>query len=48
MEPPGGILFGYQLREPTVCFFSWYLMWASLSAFILAGLVVAIVGLFTI
>jgi ABC-type Fe3+ transport system permease subunit len=47
-RPPSGSLWGRDLREPTVCFFSKVFMGLSLVAFIVAGLVVAIVGLRTL
>jgi hypothetical protein len=47
-NPPKGTLFRLQLRSPTVCFWSSTFMWLSLVAFLIAGLVVAVVGLCTI
>lgn len=47
MTPPKGKLFGFTLREPTVCCMSKAFMWASVIAFFAAGLVVAVKGLTT-
>lgn len=44
-SPPRGTVFGRLLPSPTICFFSWACMWVSLGAFLLAGAVVAIVGM---
>ena len=48
MSPPKGTFLGRQLNEPTVCYISIKLMWASLVMFIVAGAVVAGVGIYTL
>ena len=45
MRPPKGRLFGFKLREPTVCCVSIAFMWCSVGAFFLAGSSVAITGI---
>jgi hypothetical protein len=44
-NPPKGSLWGWNLGQPTVCFFSRFFLWASLAMFALAVIAVAIVGL---
>ena len=47
-RPPTGRLLGLSLPSPTVCFCSLACMWISLAAFLTAGLVVAVTGLFLV
>lgn len=42
MRPPPGRLFGRQLPNPTVCFFSWLLMFVSLAVFAVGGVAVIV------
>lgn len=39
-QPPSGKILGFQLRQPTICFWSRAFMWLSMAAFI-AGILVA-------
>lgn len=48
MKPPKGVLLGFRLPEPTICCVSTFFMWASIIAFFLAGLAVALTGIVTI
>jgi hypothetical protein len=41
MRPPKGRLFGIELPEPTVCFFSWRFLELSVAAFVIAAAFVA-------
>jgi hypothetical protein len=45
MIPPKGRLLGFKLSEPTVCWFSYWLMWLSICAFLFAGIFVAVSGI---
>ena len=45
MKPPPAILFGRRLSEPMVCVLSTMFMWASIAAFVGAGIFVAFTGL---
>jgi hypothetical protein len=45
MRPPPGTLFGFKLSQPRDCAISDWFRWASLTAFIVAILVVSITGL---
>jgi hypothetical protein len=48
-RPPSDSLWGWNLGQPTICFVCWVVMMGiSLGAFIVAGLVVAIVGMCTL
>ena len=44
MSPPPGRLFGRQLRQPAVCFFSTAFMWLSLATFAFPGITVGAIG----
>ena len=45
MRPPKGVLLGFTLPEPRICFLSRVLLWASLLSFASAGGYVAYTGL---
>ncbi len=47
-SPPAGKIFGFNLKEPRICFFSVSLMWTSLGLFIIGGLFIFIGGIFTL
>ena len=44
-DPPDGSFLGIHLKQPNICFYSTFFMWASLGLFVIGGLIVFLGGI---